>query len=239
MQGGQPRVGGSVSSQKEVMMRMSVPAIGIGFSSRLVCMLLAVVAMVSAVLPMGGLAPEPDAVAKKWELSAKFGALRVATVEIDGSPRSFLYLTYTVTNNTPSDILFAPSFELANDEGDLLKSGSGVPGAATKAILARLNQPLLQDQISIVGNLLRGEENSKDGLLVWPLTDLSVNEISIFGAGFSGETKAIIVPDRKTGKESVVNLRKTVSLRYKLSGEMSHIGAGDELPLIEKRWIMR
>lgn len=224
-------------------MRMCVPAIGVSRSSllasRLVCMLLAVVAMVGAVLPMGGLAPEPDAVSKKWELSAKFGALRVATVEIDGSPRSFLYLTYTVTNNTTSDILFAPSFELANDDGDLIKSGSGVPGMATKAILARLNQPLLQDQISIVGNLLRGEENSKDGLLVWPLTDLSVNEINIYGAGFSGETKAISVPDRKTGKETTVNLRKTVSLRYKLSGEMSHIGAGDELPLVEKRWIMR
>jgi hypothetical protein len=148
-------------------------------------------------------------------------------------------MTYTVTNNTPADILFAPSFELANDEGDLLKSGAGVPAAATKAILARLNQPLLQDQISIVGNLLRGEENSKDGLLVWPLTDLSVNEISIFGAGFSGETKPVTVPDRKTGKETVVVLRKTALLRYKLSGEMVNIGSGEELPLVERRWIMR
>jgi hypothetical protein len=198
-----------------------------------------VLALIAAIVPMAGFAPEPDAVSKKWELSAKFGALRVATVEIDGSPRSFLYMTYTVTNNTAADILFAPSFELANDEGDLLKSGAGVPAAATKAILARLDQPLLQDQISIVGNLLRGEENSKDGLIVWPLTDLSVNEISIFGAGFSGETKAVTVPDRKTGKDTVVTLRKTASLRYKLSGEMSNIGAGEELPLVERRWIMR
>ncbi len=207
--------------------------------ARLASLLVALVAMVAAILPMAGFAPEPDAVSKKWELSAKFGALRVATVEIDGSPRSFLYMTYTVTNNTAADILFAPSFELANDEGDVLKSGASVPAAATKAILARLNQPLLQDQISIVGNLLRGEENAKDGLIVWPLTDLSVNEISVFAAGFSGETKAITVPDRKTGKETVVNLRKTMSLRYKLSGEMHSINAGDELPLVEKRWILR
>lgn len=221
-------------------MQMSAVGHGIfGKGSRLACMLVAVVAMLGALLPMGGMAPEPDAVSKKWELSAKFGALRIATVEIDGSPRSFLYLTYTVTNTTPSDILFAPSFELTNDDGDVLKSGSGVPGAATKAILTRLNQPFLQDQISIVGNLLRGEENSKDGLVVWPLTDLSVNEINVYAAGFSGETKAIVVPDRKTGKDAVVSLRKSVSLRYKLSGQMSHIGAGEELPLAEKRWIMR
>lgn len=198
-----------------------------------------VVALVAAIIPMAGFAPEPDAVSKKWELQPKFGALRIATVEIDGSPRSFLYMTYSVTNNTQSDILFAPSFELTNDDGDVLKSGSGVPGAATKAILARLNQPFLQDQISIVGNLLRGEENSKDGLIVWPLTDLSVNEINVYAAGFSGETKTIMVPDRKTGKDAAVSLRKSVSLRYKLSGELAGIGAGDELPLAEKRWIMR
>jgi len=198
--------------------------------------LVAILALMSA--PQASLAaPEPSPVASRWQLDLRPGPLRIATV-IDeiGLPRTYYYLTYDVVNNTGKDIFFAPSFELASEDGEIRSAGKGVPSVVTNELLARLRNPFLLDQISMAtaGELLQGEENGRSGLVIWPADGLKVDEIKVFATGFSGETRKITKPD--TGEE--VTLRKTLMLVHATPGEIT--GKGD-LPLarISQRWILR
>lgn len=145
--------------------------------------------------PAAAAAPEPNPVPRRWQLDVEVGPLRMATVETpEHGRRDYLYMAYEVVNNSGEDLLFAPMFELATDEGDLLRSGRGVPAAVTQELLRRLENPFLEDQISIIDVLLQGEENAKEGLVVWPAEGLKVDELSIYAAGFSGETVTLELP---------------------------------------------
>lgn len=182
-------------------------------------------------------APEPSPVAVRWQLDIRPGPLRIATV-IDeiGLPRTYYYLTYDVVNNTGKDIFFAPSFELASEDGVIRSAGKGVPTVVTGELLTRLRDPFLLDQISMAtaGELLQGEENGRSGLVIWPAEGLKVDEIKIFASGFSGETRTISKPD--TGES--VTLRKTLMLVHETPGEIT--GKGDRpLSRLSQRWILR
>lgn len=145
--------------------------------------------------PAAAAAPEPNPVPRRWQLDVAVGPLRLATVETpEHGRRDYLYTFYKVVNNSGEDLLFAPMFELATDEGHLIRSGRGVPAAVTQELLRRLENPFLQDQISIIGVLLQGEENAKEGLVIWPAEGLKVDELSIYAAGFSGETVTLEIP---------------------------------------------
>jgi hypothetical protein len=201
--------------------------------------LLAAVACLAGVGVLLGLAPEPDPIPRRWQLDVEVGPLRVASVDVPGvGPRSYYYLTYTVTNRSGQDLLFAPAWDLATDDGELIRSGRDVPASVTRELLDRLGDPLLQDQISILGMLLQGPENARDGLVIWPANDLGVAEIAIFGAGFSGETRNIRTLNARTGEPMTYTLRKTLMLRYRPSGDIL-TDRPDEVPQTERRWIMR
>jgi len=179
-------------------------------------------------------APEPSPVPRRWQLDVRPGELRATVVETEkDGPRAYLYLTYFVMNPTQEDVFFAPTFELATDEGDLVRSGRGVPREVVLELLRRLENPLLEDEVRVIRMLGQGEENAREGLVVWPLETLKADEIRIFAAGFSGETRTIRRPD--TGEE--VTLRKTLMLRYATPGFIPT----DNTPLtrVERRWIMR
>jgi hypothetical protein len=184
---------------------------------------------------VSALAPEPDPVPRRWQLEIDPGPLRIATVSLpDVGPRSYYYLTYTVMNNSGEDLLFAPAFELATDQ-EVLRSGRSVPLEVTREIQTRVQNSLVEDQISIIGQLLQGKENAKDGLVIWPANDLNPQDLTVYAAGFSGETAKVQGPDSK----QTVILRKTLMLRYTVPGELTH-RAGESLQLSEPaRWIMR
>jgi len=182
-------------------------------------------------------APEPSPVATRWQLDLRPGPLRIATVMDEiGLPRTYYYLTYDVVNNTGQDIFFAPSFELASEDGEIRSAGKNVPSVVTNELLARLRNPLLLDQITMAtsGELLQGEENGRSGLVIWPAEGLKVDEIKVFATGFSGETRTITKPD--TGEE--VTLRKTLMMIHETPGEIT--GKGDRpLSRVSQRWILR
>lgn len=184
------------------------------------------------------LAPEPDPIPRRWQLAVEVGPLRTASVEVKGAgTRSYYFLTYKVTNATDQDLLFTPSFELGTDEGEVLRSGRDVPSAVTADILGRLQNQFMQDQTNIVGILPQGEANAKEGVVIWPITDHHVNEVSIYAAGFSGEIRSVEFTDAKGQKAKAV-LRKTLMLRYQTPGEVRDMGSRP-LELVEKQWIMR
>jgi hypothetical protein len=124
-----------------------------------------------------------------------------------------------------------------------------VPAAVTAELIERMQNPLLEDQIGVVGTLLRGEENAKEALVAWPMPATFQSEIKVYCAGFSGETATIEVPNAASlmasasGSHTPVKmekkvLRKSLMLRYQLPGELNP-AAGLELQPVETGWIMR
>lgn len=194
----------------------------------------------AAVLPSLGLAPEPAPVPKRWQLNVTPGELRVAYVDAGDNSGAYLYLTYSVTNNTGKDLEFVPSFALATDSGVAARSGVGVPASVTKQLLGSLEHPFMQDQVDILGPIQQGPENAKHGIVIWPVVDYQADEVRLFGAGFSGETETIELTDPRTGEPKSLLFRKTLMLRFGTPGELRVAEMGDEpFAVLEKRWIMR
>ncbi len=192
--------------------------------------------------------PQPDPVPRRWQLDLQPGPLRAAVVDTpirqaDGSvlvePRAYVYFTYTVTNYSGRDLLFAPVFEMATDEGRLQRAGRGVPFEVTGELLRRLDNPFLVDQVDMLGVLQQGEENAREGLVVWPLEKLDIGQIVIYAAGFSGENEVLRWTDPETGEARVINLRKTYEMRFATPGNIDP-ASSRPFGLAERpRWIMR
>lgn len=186
-------------------------------------------------LSMLAMAPEPDPVPRRWQLDIAPGTLHLTSIDVPGiGPRMYLYLDYSVVNNSGQDLLFAPSFELANGEGEILRSGRDVPQVVTEAIQKSLQNPFSEDQISIIGTLLQGRENGKDGVVIWPVTDANPERITIYAAGFSGETATVEPPN----SDQRYVLRKTLRIDFDSPGDL--VGTRSEaIPAREQTWIMR
>lgn len=182
--------------------------------------------------------PEPDAVPKRWQLEVEPGPLRIISIETpETGPRAYFYMTYRVSNTSGEDLLFAPAFDLLDDQGRVHRSGRDVPGEVTKQVLARLDNPLIQDQIAILGLLKQGRENARQGVVIWPAPCLQCNEITIFAGGFSGETRAVQSVGSDGGPVRVL-LKKTLQLRFESAGSLESRGS-EPFGLVERRWIMR
>jgi hypothetical protein len=195
------------------------------------------IGVMAGMAPAPAMAPEPDPIPRRWQLAFEPGPLRIATVETAAGPQSYYFMTYKVTNTSDQDLLFAPSFDLVTGLGEARRSGRDVSAEVTREILGRLESPFIQDQISIVGTLLQGEANAKEGVVIWPVNDTRVSEILIFAAGFSGETRGVEFKNAE-GKLERVLLRKSLMMRYEAPGEIRDM-AGKELPRVESRWVLR
>lgn len=183
------------------------------------------------------LAPEPRPVATRWEFTFEDGPLRLAWVETGEGLRPFFYLTYRITNFWGQDLLFAPDVTLVTSDSQVLRSGRDVPAAVTEEIIRRLRNPLLESQIDIVSTVLEGPEHARDGVLIWPASNLQVDEVSIFFAGLSGEYETYVV-GRGSNDPRRYSLRKTMMLRFATPGDFSQQGSRP-FERIERRWVMR
>ena len=134
--------------------------------------------------------PQPDVVSGSWELHFSWSVPRVVSVKLTDAvkPKLYWYMPYTVTNKTGQDQLFVPDIYALTDAGDLIQSNKGVPPRVFKAIQAREKNALLERPSRIVGRLLQGANNGRDGVAVWPVPDHDVDRVVIFFGGLSGET---------------------------------------------------
>lgn len=197
--------------------------------------LAATVMAVSFAVPAGAMAPEPDPVPRRWQLEIEPGPLRVISLDVDGvGPRVYAYMPYRVVNNSGEDLLFAPLFELALGNGQVIRSGRDVPQQVTQRLVESTQNPFTQDQIAIIGDLRQGEENSKHGMVVWALPDLDPAKITVYAAGFSGETETVKNP---AGDQDFV-LRKTLMLEFDSPGNL-RTQKSEAIPLRNRTWIMR
>jgi hypothetical protein len=86
--------------------------------------------------------------------------------------------------------------------------------------------------------MLQGDENAKDGIVVWPLSNLTASELTVYAAGFSGEVAQVEIKDPKSGALVKEPMYKTFMARYKTGGDMSNRGSEPFEPY-ETTWIMR
>jgi hypothetical protein len=204
-----------------------------GFFHRQAFQLAAVASLAIMVLACAGWAfPKPAPVPYRWELNFEAGPLRLYVDPVEGKP--YWYFTYTVTNRTGKDQLWAPKLILYTDGGEILDSGRDVPMRVTEDLLDLLGNQFLEDQNTVLGEILQGREHAKEGLAVWPANTAKVTELSLFISGISGETARVKNP--VTGDE--VTLRKTLQRDYIVPG--SPLARGSEpLDLVQETWVMR
>jgi hypothetical protein len=194
----------------------------------------------AALLIGGGLAEtafardviRPSSRPLRWELDFEPGDLRLYVDDRDGN--AYLFMTYKVTNNTPQDRVWAPSFILFTDRGTIVKSGDGVPRRVTEELLDLMGNEFLETQERVIGDLFQGEGMAKEGLVVWPVRDTRLNQLRVFVAGVSGETARISHPI--TGEPVI--LRKTQQRDYLIRGNALARGS-QPIELVNTTWVMR
>ena len=185
-------------------------------------------------------APKPPAArsraADQWELDYQVGPLRLYK---DGeSGEAFWYATYTIVNRTKRERSIAPQWELLDEEGRLFSAGEGVPRRVQRAIQSLLANPLHEDQSSLIGDIMTGEENAKSGVAIWKAGP-DVKRFSILITGLSNIKKPFVDPLTK----KAIILKKTWRLDYQMNCDrVALIGA---VPLAASsdepnpRWTMR
>ena len=147
---------------------------------------------------------------------------------------SYWFMTYQVQNKTKRDRIWAPKFTLFTDAGEILESGKSVSSQVTQDIYDLLGNEFIETQNEIIGDLLTGIENARDGLVIWPARILNVNEISMFIAGISGET--IRVRNPISGEQVI--LYKTLQRDYLVPGD-AQVRGSKPVDLVSQAWILR
>ena len=194
--------------------------------------------------------PTPSEVPINWELEIQFDAPRAVHLQFDRTEpfKTYWYMHYTVINRTGKDRIFVPQFDLYTDTGQVIRAGQRIPSSIFRQIRELQGSPLLRDTIDMVGKLLQGEDNAKEGLAIWPDFDPKAGAIDVFIGGLSGETVEVKLPKpiraskqhaTATGaSQTTIILSKTLHLSYKVPGE------APQRPLVTpkrvaKTWVMR
>ena len=198
-----------------------------------ICAALMAMTMICAV-SMGY--PEPNIVPTSWQLDFKHEKPQLLAVRLPGEERTrlYYYFTYTVTNRTGSEQLWVPEVWINTDAGDLIRANSGVSPTIFNAIKARERNPLLESPVQVVGTILQGADNARDGMVVWEVPGKDVNNIRMFITGLSGETH--VVQDPVTSEDRL--LRKTLMLEYNTPGDLAHIQSKPFI-FVGEQWIVR
>lgn len=177
-----------------------------------------------------GLTLSPEPAPGQWQLDFTPGDLRVYT---DPQTRQhFYYFTYKVVNRTGQDRWWAPKFELYQDSGSVRRSGKNVDPIIQKRIEALIGNRLIEDQYQVLGEIRQGEENAKEGFVVWSEDDLSATELHLCIRGMSSEMRKVQTPSGE------VMMYKTLKLDYRVPGDPAARG-GEPVACEHREWILR
>lgn len=175
--------------------------------------------------------------ATAWQIDLEPGPMRLFVDSRDGTP--YWYMTYKATNNSNSDQRFSPKFELVDDEGRITVSGQGVPSEVSRMLLRRLESPLVEDQNTILGDILIGEGNAKEGIVVFKVTSLASKELFVFVSNLSSERQFV-----RDGRGQQAEVRKQYRIAYAVPGDAIPRGS-EALELLDEgrepnpRWVWR
>jgi len=179
--------------------------------------------------------PKPSPYPKTWQLDFTHGKPKRIVVTPEGTnvPKSFWYMTYTVTNKTDREQLFLPAFELATEDGKIIRNDLNIPKGVFETIKKVEGSRFLLPAHQIGGELRVREAEGRDSVAIWPEPSPEMGSFSIFCQGLSGETATMKGPDDKP-----VILRKTLQLNYLIRGDDVYPGE-DEVNENPEEWVMR
>jgi hypothetical protein len=182
-------------------------------------------------------------------------------VQLPGQSGSttYWYVLYKIVNNTGQEVEFLPRFEVMTEDGAIFGSEQKVPPQVFSAIQRRhsSDRPLLQPHIRIVGRILQGEDNARDGVAIWPDFSANSDKFTIYVSGLSQEAEQVRNPEYdSTQPENVdeqlpdgltvpreVNpryftLHRTLAIRYDLPGDAQTRSAAKPIRTAQE-WVMR
>lgn len=211
---------------------------------------LVLAAAIPTVLAAG--APQPSELSLTWELTIEADMLRSIRLKLPGHerPQTFWYMRFTVINNSESEQIFIPEFVLYTDTGQVIKVGQDVPTAVFNELKKIYNDPLMMSMVNVTGKILRGEDNGKRGVAIWPDFDPKAAQVDVFVGGLSGETAEIELPvpietteyddegNKQTVKRDKIILNKTLQLSYSIPAEAA-ARAQATVKLLAQKWVMR
>jgi len=180
--------------------------------------------------------PKPSVYPISWECDFDHALPRRIVVQVpgDANPSAYWYMTYHLANNTDRDrLLVYPTFYLLSDNGTVARSDFNIAPAVFTAIKLREKIPFLQNALTIGGELLHGNDQSKDSVAIWREPEQKLGSFSIFVSGPWGENQTVKAAD---GKE--VRLHKTLQLDYHINGAVKEATDAD-LVVQGSQFIMR
>jgi hypothetical protein len=167
------------------------------------------------------------------DLDFRPGTLRLVT-DADSGARYWVF-TYTVANKTGKTQRFSPRFELLMGDGTILEAGRDVPVEAGRRVLRSVGSDQALDQFQIMGEILDGEANAREGVVVWPAKGDS-KEITMFVSGMSSAFDR--VKDPATGKDAII--RRSWSRQYSVPGSPDpRVATEAAFDPIKDAWLMR
>ena len=194
--------------------------------------------LIASPLPArGGKYPEPSIYPISWQLDFKHGTPRRLVVGTD----AYWYMTYTVTNKTGQEQLWAPTFDLVANDGKIIKAGHDVNPAAFEKIKSIEKIQFLQPAAKSVGELHQGEDQAKDSVAIWKEPNPRMGTFKIYVTGLSGEVVVLKDDDGKEVKDpdgQPVLLRKTLELTYAVYGDEFYPQRHD-VHFLSEKWVMR
>lgn len=167
------------------------------------------------------------------DLDFRPGALRLVTDTESGA--RFWVFTYVIANKTGKTQRFSPRFELLMGDGTILEAGRDVPVEAGRRVQRAVGSDQSLDQFQIMGEILDGEANAREGVVVWPAKGDS-KEITLFVSGMSSAFDR--VKDPATGKDSII--RRSWSRQYAVPGSPDpRVASEASFDPIKDSWLMR
>lgn len=154
--------------------------------------------------------PQPSPYPITWELKHELNTPK--RLVVDG--KAYWYVTYTVRNDSGQERVFLPRFELLTPDGKLHRADRLIPIEVVNEVRKQAGVRFLEQYNQIAGEVRLGEDQSRDGVTIWPEPSAEDREFTLFFTGFSGETAKTTTPD---GTE--VTLFKSLKLDYTLPGD--------------------
>lgn len=167
------------------------------------------------------------------DLDFRPGPLSVVTDAESG--QRFWVFTYTIANRTGKTQRFSPRFELLMGDGVVLTAGKDVPVDAARRVQRAAASAEAVDQFQIMGDILDGEANAREGFVIWPAKG-DAKDMTLFVTGMSSAFDRRTDP--ATGKDVIV--RRSWSRHYTAPGvsdpRLSQEASFDPL---KDAWLMR
>lgn len=167
------------------------------------------------------------------DLEFRPGSLSIVTDAESG--QRFWVFSYTIANKTGKTQRFSPRFELLMGDGVILSAGKDVPVDAARRVQRAAASAQAVDQFQIMGDILDGEANAREGFVIWPAKG-DAKDITLFVTGMSSSFDRRTDP--ATGKDVIV--RRSWSRHYTAPGvsdpRLSQEASFDPL---KDAWLMR